>query len=53
VEKESGLSNFREVKVNDYGAIVDWPDGFFDQGQFEAEAILRAASIKMKRRREK
>jgi predicted ATPase len=53
VEKKDGSSNFREVKVNEYGAILDWPDGFFDQSQFEAESILRAAAAKRKLKREK
>jgi len=34
---------FKDVVVNDYGAITNWPEGFFDQGQREAEDILRAA----------
>jgi predicted ATPase len=46
VEKKKGISEFRQVKINDYGAITDWPDGFFDQSQSEAEAILRAAAKK-------
>jgi predicted ATPase len=53
VENRAGSSNFREVKVNEYGAILDWPEGFFDQSQDESEAILRAASIKKKSQREK
>ena len=51
VEKTGGESHFREVKVNDYGAILDWPEGFFDQSQFESEAILRAAAAKKRLRR--
>jgi predicted ATPase len=52
VEKIDGASNFREVKVNEFGAIIEWPNGFFDQSQRETEAILRAASIKRKARKE-
>ncbi len=48
VEKINGSSTFREVKVNEYGAILDWPDGFFDQSHFESESILRAAANKKK-----
>ena len=51
VEKEEGASRFREVVVNDYGAIQEWPSGFFDQSQREAEEILRAAMLKRKSRR--
>ncbi len=53
VEKTDGSSHFREVKVNEYGAILDWPEGFFDQSQFEAESILRAAASKKKTQRTK
>ncbi len=46
VEKKEGASAFKEVKINEYGAILDWPEGFFDQSQQEAEQILKAASAK-------
>ena len=36
-EKESGESKVREVEVNEYGAIVNWPEGFFDQSVHQAE----------------
>jgi len=48
VEKKNGQSTFRSVDVNKYGAIMDWPEGFFDQSQSEAEEILRAATKKHK-----
>jgi predicted ATPase len=48
VDKIEGCSVFRPVEVNKYGAITDWPDGFFDQSQSEAEEILRAATMKRK-----
>lgn len=51
VERPEGGSVFREVKINEYGAVVDWPSGFFDQSQDEAEGILRAAAAKKKRQR--
>jgi predicted ATPase len=53
VEKSTQGSTFREIEVNDYGAIVEWPEGFFDQSQQQAEQILRAASQKRKNRRSK
>jgi predicted ATPase len=54
VEKIGLESSFREVLVNEYGAIKDWPEGFFDQSQSEAEAIIMASMSKRKaRRREK
>lgn len=52
VEKHDGNSAFRNVIVNRYGAIPDWPAGFFDQSQDEAAEILRAAMLKRKKERE-
>ena len=46
VEKPSQGSVFREVVINEYGAISDWPEGFFDQSQQQAEEILTAALTK-------
>lgn len=53
VYKNEGCSIFHPVEVNRYGAITDWPDGFFDQFQLEAEEILRAATLKSKAERGK
>lgn len=53
VEKASKGSSFREVKVNEYGAIVDWPDGFFDQSYNQAQDILLAAAAKREANRKK
>lgn len=53
VEKPGVASTFREVTINEYGAIVDWPEGFFDQSQQQAEEILKAAAMKRKARRNK
>jgi predicted ATPase len=53
VEKPSQGSSFREVEINEYGAISDWPEGFFDQSQQQAEEILRAAAMKRKASRSK
>jgi len=46
VEKKAENSTLRQVSVNEYGAIPDWPAGFFDQSQDEAEQIMKAASAK-------
>lgn len=46
VEKTSNGSSFREVAINQYGAISDWPKGFFDQSQQEAQRILTEAAKK-------
>lgn len=50
-EKDDGASTFRDVNVNQYGAILDWPKGFFDQSQSEAEKILRTGIEKKQRQR--
>lgn len=51
VSKKDGSSEYRPVVVNQYGAITDWPEGFFDQSQREAEEILKAAILKKKQER--
>jgi predicted ATPase len=51
VEKDKEKSRYRFVNVNEYGAIGDWPAGFFDQAPQEAERILRAALEKRRNRR--
>jgi predicted ATPase len=48
VEKKQDKSQFRPIVVNEFGAIQDWPEGFFDQSQREAEETLKAA-VKKKR----
>ncbi|WP_303674813.1 AAA family ATPase [Vampirovibrio chlorellavorus] len=53
VEKPSQGSFFREVVINEYGAILDWPEGFFDQSQQQAEAILNAALVKKRAKKNK
>jgi len=49
VEKRGDCSTFRPVVVNEFGAIADWPEGFFDQSQKEAEATLMEAMKKRKK----
>lgn len=52
VEKDAaGASVFRPVGVNRYGAIAEWPKGFFDQSQREIEQILLAGAMKKKAER--
>lgn len=50
-EKDEQGTKFRSIQINEFGAIEDWPDGFFDQSQIEAREILAAAV--RKRRQEK
>jgi len=51
VEKAGSQASFRKVQINEYGAILDWPQGFFDQSQREAERTLKAAFEKKKHER--
>jgi predicted ATPase len=46
VEKVDGSSVFRELEVSGSGAIVDWPEGFFDLSQIESKFKLRAGPLK-------
>lgn len=43
VERHEGQSHFRPVPINEYGALEDWPAGFFDESHLESERILRSA----------
>ncbi len=40
-------STFEKLEISSYGAIVNWPDGFFDQSHQLSEQILLAATRKM------
>ncbi len=46
VEKKESGSLFREVSINEYGAIQDWPEGFFEEGLLETEKRIRATALK-------
>ena len=46
VEKKESGSSFREVSINEYGAIQDWPEGFFEEGLLETERRIRAMALK-------
>lgn len=50
VERFNGKSSFRKLDLNQYGALLEWPEGFMDQGTNEAELIMRAA---LKKRQQK
>ena len=43
VERKPSVSYFRQVEINEYGAIPQWPKDFFDQGPNEADRIIAAA----------
>lgn len=46
VERIRGASSFQWISIDEFGAIPDWPDGFFDQGPSESDRILSAAQKK-------
>ena len=49
VEREEGKARFQSVDLNNYGAIVKWPKGFFDEGPSESQLIMEAARRKRQR----
>jgi predicted ATPase len=46
IEKSDGASTIRNVEINRFGVVQDWPVDFFDQSDREIEAILLAAAKK-------
>lgn len=38
--------NGKDIPINEYGAIIDWPDGFCDLETSLAESTLRAAQVR-------
>lgn len=49
VEKKKGFSSYRPIKINRFGVIEDWPEGFFDENEENSTAILKAGMVKRKR----
>lgn len=48
-DKQTGCSKYREVTINKYGVIEDWPDGFFDESERIASEILKAGMEKRRK----
>lgn len=48
-EREAGATTYRPVELTATGGVVDWPDGFFDQGPDEAHQLLIAAANRQRR----
>ena len=46
VELKDGVSQFRLVETNEYGAISNWPTDFFDEVEKESRTLLNAAMQK-------
>lgn len=51
ITKSDEVSSFEEVEIDDYGSIVNWPKGFFDQSFHVASDIMKAVAKKRKSRR--
>lgn len=52
VEKPAHQSQYNEVTILDTGALSNWPDGFFDESERNATAIVQAQIQKAKKRRD-
>ncbi|MBX9687535.1 MAG: DUF3696 domain-containing protein, partial [Candidatus Obscuribacterales bacterium] len=42
-EKVNGRSKYTKVMMNEFGAVIDWPAGFFDESLQQSASILNAA----------
>lgn len=45
---DQGDTTYRQIEVTDAGGVVDWPDGFFDQGPDDAHQLLVAAASRQR-----
>lgn len=48
VERVDSSSRFQAVEPNEFGAILQWPAGFFDEAEEESSAILEASLAKQR-----
>ncbi len=46
---DQGDTTYRQIEVTEAGGVVDWPDGFFDQGPDDAHQLLVAAANRQRR----
>lgn len=51
VERDDSVSRFSPVEPNEFGAILRWPKGFFDEVEEESSLIMHAALTKRQERR--
>lgn len=49
-DRETGLPSYRDVELSPYGAIEEWPAGFFDQAAEEERAIIMGGVKKLRKR---
>lgn len=52
IRDEQGSTTYQPVELTDTGAVVRWPEGFFDQGPEEAHQLLTAAASRQRSREE-
>jgi predicted ATPase len=52
VERIDRKSTYQPIGLNEFGAIDNWPAGFFDEAQRQVENILRAALTKRRSHQE-
>jgi len=45
-DNQEGFSKYKQIEVNDYGVIPEWPEGFFDQSPKDISATIRAEALK-------
>lgn len=50
VVRRDAVSQYQSIEINEFGAIPQWPDGFFDEVEEESSLIMRAALAKRKQR---
>ncbi|MCW2263746.1 MULTISPECIES: DUF3696 domain-containing protein [Sphingobacterium] len=51
VEKEGADSIYKEIRINKYGVIPEWPKGFFDESEKLASQLLEAGLKKRNKER--
>lgn len=51
VEKKKETSTFRPIKINEFGVIENWPEGFFDENEENSTRILKAAIKKKEKKK--
>ncbi|MQB37237.1 DUF3696 domain-containing protein [Agrobacterium tumefaciens] len=51
-QQSDGSTSFEDIEISKYGAIKNWPEGFFDQGMRESERIIQKQLERRKKERE-
>jgi len=52
-ERQEGRTTYRQIQVNRFGGIEEWPKGFFDQAARESQLLLRAGLAKKQQETQK